>query len=421
MRSPEQSNAVYAVQSRAMRYWVRTLALIIVGLLVGHWLEETETWTAARYRVYQWLDSVDPWGAPKPRDSILILIGDDEYWAGDLAGRAPLKRDYLGRLVEAVAQLEPAVIALDFNLRSSMGPHSPVEHQAYANERRDFIASLDSVSKRVHLVLPRTTRWNRRGHFTLERAVYDFDPTYDSAGMDPDLSHASGIEVGYIEGDPDVRRVPLLADTGGGDGLKSLSLAVVSAYRPQVVADIIRRHANVFPYARFISPTDFKPFQFSASDVLRGQIDRSAIRSRVVIIGAGWHSRGFGSGPLVDLYDTPVGPLNGAQIHATYVEALLSRGTFAPLSSAVLKCAEAALLFLLAVILFRIARSSSLTPARMGVISCAAAVVGVGILIVADYLLLKTLGIYSEMLIPVVVVSVHPFVEFLVEHMDFTH
>ena len=51
--------------------------------------------------------------------STLVLIGDDEFWLGELSGRRPVKRSYLAIIVRALdsESVNASVIALDFDLR----------------------------------------------------------------------------------------------------------------------------------------------------------------------------------------------------------------------------------------------------------------------------------------------------------------
>ena len=53
----------------------------------------------------------------RPKRTALVLIGDDEYWGGELKRRVPIKRDYLAKLVNKLDQAQPELIVLDFILR----------------------------------------------------------------------------------------------------------------------------------------------------------------------------------------------------------------------------------------------------------------------------------------------------------------
>jgi len=47
------------------------------------------------------------------RHATVILIGDKEYWGPVLAGRSPLRRDYLAQLIDRLDQADASLIALD--------------------------------------------------------------------------------------------------------------------------------------------------------------------------------------------------------------------------------------------------------------------------------------------------------------------
>ena len=53
---------------------------------------------------------------PYDKNTVVVLIGDKEFWGTELARRSPLNREYLARLVVALDKLDPKVIALDNNI-----------------------------------------------------------------------------------------------------------------------------------------------------------------------------------------------------------------------------------------------------------------------------------------------------------------
>src|SRR5882757_6885067 len=103
--------------SKGRVYWISVVILIVVGIAISALLEEKNKYLEANYWWYQLLGRTFP-GDPTVNDITLVLIGDEEYWKGELGHRVPIKRAYLAELVRAIADGNPAAIALDFDFRS---------------------------------------------------------------------------------------------------------------------------------------------------------------------------------------------------------------------------------------------------------------------------------------------------------------
>src|SRR5437870_11974616 len=71
-------------------YWLQVGVVIIAGLFLSEWSRNQDIWPDPRYWIYQKLIGVS-WREPIPQNTILVLIKDNEYWKGELAGRAPIK------------------------------------------------------------------------------------------------------------------------------------------------------------------------------------------------------------------------------------------------------------------------------------------------------------------------------------------
>lgn len=91
-------------------------ALVVLGVWLGRWLEQQEFALDLRHKASHLMQQ-SPRGAFVQR-MVVVLIGDEEYWKGELARRAPIKRDYLAKPVKQLDIADPALIALDFDLRS---------------------------------------------------------------------------------------------------------------------------------------------------------------------------------------------------------------------------------------------------------------------------------------------------------------
>jgi CHASE2 domain-containing sensor protein len=315
---------------RGWWYWLRVFFLIALGIYLGHKLEERELWTEVRYSAYQWLDGLSP-NPPSPDNTALVLIGDDEYWSSELDGREPIRRDYIARLVETLdSDANPAVIALDFDLRSPSPEGNPVESEKYWGERKRLCEAIKNVSQRRKIVLPKAINYKLE-----EDAYYTESDIYNKAGdADADCDLKGGkLSVGYIAFPDDLRQVPLARlPMKNGDPVDSFSQAIARAFRPRVVERLESlQHGDELPFGGYIKPDVFKANQVSAKDVL-GK-NRSALEKldgKLVIVSGQWHSRSYNRGPLVDSFTTPVGALAGALVHANYVEAMLGKRLYRP-------------------------------------------------------------------------------------------
>ena len=143
------------LRSIVSNYWLRVIAVAVLGIFIGVRLDETEALLNLRYRVSAFIQGLNPRDADAQRTA-LVLVTDEEYWKGELHGRTPIRRDYLARLVDAAVQSRAAVIALDFDFRSttSDGPVEPPEFQKETNDRdqrrdclrgKELIDSLDKL------------------------------------------------------------------------------------------------------------------------------------------------------------------------------------------------------------------------------------------------------------------------------------
>ena len=82
----------------------------------------------------------------KLENTIIVLIGDNEFWKGSYAGRAPVNKKNLGDLILSLSKLKPRVIALDFNFCSPTIDGSVVENNVYLDETRAFSEAVKNVS-----------------------------------------------------------------------------------------------------------------------------------------------------------------------------------------------------------------------------------------------------------------------------------
>src|ERR1700730_5190299 len=195
-------------------YWISALLLVVLGVLgsqdAGEWL------LVERFWFYQQLQRLD-WRRPQPSITRLVVISDDEFWSEELAGRTPLNRHYLSRLLDAVARERPTVIALDIRMPSYQAGK---DFSPYQDEDRDLLCAISRAAVYSKIVLPSGLSFDRGLRGWVEA------PTIYSGR----LPVSPRITRGYLELIDDVRAVPIRVRLIGGQSLDSLSQAIVRAY-----------------------------------------------------------------------------------------------------------------------------------------------------------------------------------------------
>ena len=372
---------------RGVLYWITILSIILIGVFVGNRLDETEFGLSARYNVYRVLQKLKP-TASYPQETALVLIGDDEYWRGELGGRKPLKRDYLADLLRAVDYAQPAVIALDFDFRSPTPDGSIVEFPQYEAETKELLEVIKNLSSHRPIILPKTIYLDDAdGTYKTESDIYN--------GFD---FGSGNVRHGFIALPDNVEKLPLRVTLKDGSTLDSFSEAIVRAYRP----DALKRLGNadtVSPFASYLKPEYFTTL--TASEVLGG-IDSSSARKqlggKVVIIGGSWHTEGYGRGPVVDSYKTPVGRIGGNFIHANYTEAILDQRTYSPVKVKYLLVIECLLALVMAFIF-----ALSIQPFfKLGLILLLSV-----LLVFFSYISWQTLNLMYSFFIPIPLLILH--------------
>lgn len=353
---------------------------------VGHWLETQRFALEWRYKIYQW----KPFAPREPfiQRTVVVLIGDEEYWKGELARRVPTKRDYLAKLVRALDAADPAVIALDFDLRSQTPDGSFIQSQDYANETAELLNAVKDVSKDRWVVLARTIRWDGE-HYVAEADVYD---QFDFEG--------GNVLTGYIYLPSDYRKLPLSVPLKDGTRAYSFAEAIVRATNEQALRPV--EHHEELPYTSYLDANAFE--QLSPTEVINQNPEAlRKIRHNTVIVGAGWSSRAYGRGGPVDTFMTPVGPLRGAVMHANYVEALLDNRTAKPWNEWVLRVIEIIITCAVAVIFVLLIGHPWLKLVSILLL--------IGGLLLFSWFSWLNLGLFYDFFVPVVLVIAHAVYE----------
>ena len=371
-------------------YWVSVLAIALLGIYLSHLLEARGPWIEARYIIHQGLQSLDP-RKPYVKDTVLVLIGNDEYWKGELARRVPFKRDYLARLLIRLDMAEPAVIAVDFNLRSPVGDGSLREHPAYQEETQTLLETVKSVSSRRPVILPLTIAFDARGRYLSESDIHSGFDWGDSA---------KNVRFGYIALSFDSRRVPVSLNLVNRGPTDSFALAIVRAFRPQALEG--QRTDGSLPFGSYLPSEKFP--QHSAGTVLTTNTAdlKEKVSGRVVIIGGIWNQFAYERGRQIDSYLTPVGTIPGALIHANNVEALLDHRTTPPMPRRLPDVIEFGFVILGAVI-FTLQRRWYIR-----VLTAIGLCLG---LIVLSYVFLRNLGVYFDAIVPLAMIAGHSILD----------
>ncbi|HET6974301.1 MAG TPA: CHASE2 domain-containing protein, partial [Pyrinomonadaceae bacterium] len=191
------------------------IAVAAIGVFVSSYLDKTHALLNIRYHISEFLQGLNPRGEDAQR-TVLVVITDEEYWK-ELYGRVPIRRDYLAKIVRRAAELRVAVIALDFDLRStSGGTPEPPEFQKETIELRNAI--YDAATRGIKVVLTRTLGQAADGAYMVEPDVYG-----DDVLSWPNISN------GYHVLPDDVRELPLVLSTANAGRLDSFALAIARA------------------------------------------------------------------------------------------------------------------------------------------------------------------------------------------------
>ena len=365
-------------------WWLEIIVIIIAGLFLEAYLEKNDYLLVLRYKGY---DAVQSVMHLSPRDSVqttVLLVDDADYWKTDEgfpAGRSPISRPYLARLVTEVARFHPTVIALDFDLRAE---HTdPQKAQGPAAEGIcQLAAAIHKVTADpAHLkVVLAKSLWKETTGYTLGADVYD-DLTSASCSQtnaqptsvvsrDPTAAGLSaqtpgplpadwnaGVSEGFIALPHQTWRMPypVRATNRNGESLRldPFSLAIAKAANQ---AKPINNTGRV-PFAPYrdlsewvgkgkstlVNDSPFDPAQNicqigspGCRTVLASFFHNpknnvsSLFANRIVLIGGDWHTRAYGQGERADRYLTPAGNIPGVLIHAGYVEGFRTSALRAP-------------------------------------------------------------------------------------------
>lgn len=396
-------------------YWIFALFLLPIGMIVGDLLGDQGVWVPTRYYVYHILQNA-PSAHPLKSSTrtAVVLIGDEEFWKGELARRIPLKKDYLACLLLKLDQTNPAVIALDVDLGSQTADRSVIYHSDYKDEIDALRTAIKIVSRNRTVVLPKTLFVEGRSAGVSMEQASDSDESYEAEPtvFDGYNFETNNILNGYVALPYDVRQVPLTLSLKDGSPLDSFAAAIVKRLDRSALQDAQSSDKTALPYGTFIPPTGFP--QVSAKQVLESEPEtlKPLLEHNAVLVGGAWHLNSFERGRQVDTHLTPEGEIGGVFVHANYVEALLTHRASKPVGKIFGVLIEIALAVFIAIVF-----AWKMKPA----LKLVWAVVLSLILIAITYLFWENLGLFFDFFVPLVLLGGHAFIAQVIEWREEAH
>jgi CHASE2 domain-containing sensor protein len=329
--------------TRDWGYWIVAFVVLVISILASAYVDDYLGLVRVRYWLSQQVSQFSP-RSLAPRFVKLVVIEDEEYWRGEPAGRKPINRDYLGKLVDALDGAGASVVALDFDVRLP-DPNSPgtvgdfTEIPAeYRTETDALINAIARVANKRKIVLSKTI-YEDDGGYRLGVDIYqpygicsgfDTDGHWINPGtiefpLTPVARH--NISCGYIALPYDMRQLPPRLMLSSGEAIDSFAMSLARAVNPDIAAAL----GNGIHYGSYLPTSVIESYHAisPAGALLRG--DRAlaeAVNARAVIVGGQWHTSAYGVGDIVDRHMTPIGPITGAVIHENFAEAILDSRTY---------------------------------------------------------------------------------------------
>jgi CHASE2 domain-containing sensor protein len=413
------------VRRESVRYWLTAVVVLCASVWASPYINASLNLDPLRLGIFQRLTELLGGHYLQPKFSQLVLIGDDDFWDGDLAHRLPTNRAWLATLLDKLDKDGATVIALDFDMRlphENMAGRPGDYHELdkdYRDETEALIKEIDKVARGHKIVLTKTLI-GVPGNYHLAPDVFQpygicterkADGSWENPGTKDFFidqnNTAKNIFCGHIALPYDVLRLPLMVDLTNAGKLDSFALAVARAWSPKVAADI----ASGDYYGSFMPPETVNEFAppVSTHDIMADAPKAvAAVAGKIVIVGAGYHRSAFGDvdGGRADSHRTPVGPIVGAELHDNFVEAVLSGRVSSALSPRILDMLE--IVFgILAALVFAFFKRVSVKLAVLGGLFV--------FLLLMQFIMMAVFYTYFEALVPLVGLAVHSIVARVLE------
>ena len=329
------ARAIEHIKQKSLRYWVSATLVFLATFFGSQKVYDLLSLGDVRASYFQIL--MDHPRVPKPGHVSLAFIDDNEYWNGEPDGRAPLKRDYLARIVDRLVAANATVIALDFDARLP-NPESLLIPEAYKDETCKLIGAIKrGTAAGRSFVLSTPISFDAKGRYRRDTDIYQANglctpPSRPDSEQNPCGDNAAftaeekkKISCGYIALPYDILAIPGEIDIDNGTKLDSFGLAVARAAGPGLIDNALWQSDSTIRYGNYISEKVFEQAgaRFSTAKLISAP-DKIELGGRyAVIVGAEWRSFAVGRGPGIDLHPTPLGMMPGALLHANFAEAIL--------------------------------------------------------------------------------------------------
>src|ERR1700674_432251 len=248
------------IREKGAHYWLTALVIFLLAISGAPYVYEYLHVRELRSNFFQLLLEFGP-KPPEPKFVRIVTIEDDEYWRGYPAGRRPIKRDYLAKLVDALVSANAHVIALDFDTRLPDPTKSdptkmdiPKDYREETSILIDAIINAAERGKKVVLATPISR--DEQGHYQQDPDIYQaFGLCKRGASGRSDENPGgltqrvtNNITCDYIGLPYDPLVIPSRLTLVDGGKLDSFALALVRAVRPEYVASLLERIGNNVSY-----------------------------------------------------------------------------------------------------------------------------------------------------------------------------
>jgi len=384
-------------------HWVRFVILLVVAYFAGRALKKLPQLTDLRYWIYRHQIQMQHGAPDYPRRTAVVTIEDNDYWGPEFAGRSPVRRDLVAKILDKLRLAGVNTVVLDFDLRSPDPTLKNLDFEVYKHEDdalTDAIKAMCTAGQ--SLVIGASVR-GKTSPYTKMPSIY-------SQKVAEDPKAYSCMHEGHIQLPFDLRLVAGQIAIANSQPLDSLALAAVKIADPIAYNAAIANPERGFRYGRYLSESEYSShgdtrFRYSWSDLQGAKSEdlRKELADKVVLIGGAWHTYAKNQGQETDQYNSPMGPMAGVFIHANYIEALDGeRGTFAPVSDLSVEILE----LTLAIALALIGALEIHAAWKWGAFAASCA-----ISFVLTYVLLENLGIFLDFLVPLFILIGHTLFE----------
>lgn len=327
-------------------------AVVLIALAILIWV--ASPWAARLQSA--WFDAYQAL-APRQIESMPATVVEIDEKSLAALGQWPWPRTLLAQLVDAVAQQQPAAIAIDILMPEAdalspeqvlaRAPHpSPAVTSAFRSLPSND-SQLAHALTTAHAILAVAGTAEPTGRVLHAPAFGVRNLTANSASSapaEPKLAHYGGAltsideldraaaATGLISVEPSagiIRRIPLVATIGGTlEPALAIEMLQVALHVPSLRLLVVGDSVQSIAIGDFVVPTEddgavrvyYSPRDagrmVSAVDVLEGRVDPSRLQRKLVLIGV----TGVG---LVEYQNTPIGQrMPGSEIHAQLLENL---------------------------------------------------------------------------------------------------